>query len=610
MESNNHIQFCIKDTYSYYFRIKTPAKFKKLYPGFKKEIKKSLRTSSPYEARKLSSLWYTQLSAYFDAIYLNNQTIDYEIVINHISQILDLAIRNKRFNNINNGLNIKMSTFDGKIRPFTIKMKDNKVDSLELEGDTPEERDEDVKRLAAFVNLLNSTDTPTVQHDIQAEVEQPKPSSDPSPYNQAVLQSNSKLRNAKLSELIEVFLVEDKGKSNKDTQIQKANRFDTILKIIGDRPCSELTNQDAKEFLDKIQQLPARMDKRIYRGLSIDKILEIATDPIAPKTIEAYVVLFKRMCKFGSSINDIDPNQKNYLGNNIAASINYDFDKKTQTKSYVPFTSTELEQLFKVDFVYGNNKENKTKFATWMFWMPLLGLYTGGRVSELAQLYVDDIKLQIPARHIADPHTEIPYTKVTPTDIGIWFISINDEEEKKTKTNAGIRRVPIHPDLISLGFLDFVKDERFGNFKNMLFSDFTKTQVNENDCGGQVSKWFNGNYGRNSSNGLKQAIGLETKSQKVFHSFRKSFARNLRAHDVPVELIGAAIGHETLKIADGSQITLGYTGDYPLENLQVAVNKLDFGIDISHVDYQEFLKMYSKQYKKLIREQKREDRNL
>ena len=71
-----------------------------------------------------------------------------------------------------------------------------------------------------------------------------------------------------------------------------------------------------------------------------------------------------------------------------------------------------------------------------MFWMTLLGLYTGGRISELAQLYVDDIKLQIPARHIADPHEEIPFSQVTSSDKGIFFISINDEEEKETKNNA------------------------------------------------------------------------------------------------------------------------------------------------------------------------------
>jgi len=73
------------------------------------------------------------------------------------------------------------------------------------------------------------------------------------------------------------------------------------------------------------------------------------------------------------------------------------------------------------------------------YWIPLLGLYTGARVGELCQLRVTDVIVR-------DDQA---------------FISINDESEGSTvKTVAGIRKIPVHSELVRLGFLDYVQDVR------------------------------------------------------------------------------------------------------------------------------------------------------
>jgi integrase len=65
----------------------------------------------------------------------------------------------------------------------------------------------------------------------------------------------------------------------------------------------------------------------------------------------------------------------------------------------------------------------------------LLGLYTGARVSELAQLRTDDVDLSST----------------------LAMLSITDEAEGQTvKTQAGIRLVPVHSELVRLGFLEYV----------------------------------------------------------------------------------------------------------------------------------------------------------
>ena len=69
--------------------------------------------------------------------------------------------------------------------------------------------------------------------------------------------------------------------------------------------------------------------------------------------------------------------------------------------------------------------------------MPLLGLFTGAREAELCQLHVADV--------YQDEAT------------AIWVIDINQREDKKLKSGEqNERRIPLHPQLVRLGFLKFV----------------------------------------------------------------------------------------------------------------------------------------------------------
>ena len=38
----------------------------------------------------------------------------------------------------------------------------------------------------------------------------------------------------------------------------------------------------------------------------------------------------------------------------------------------------------------------------------------------------------------------------------IWFMFVEDSEETKVKTENAIRKVPVHPQLIELGFIEYV----------------------------------------------------------------------------------------------------------------------------------------------------------
>ncbi|NYF34738.1 integrase [Stenotrophomonas sp. JAI102] len=72
-------------------------------------------------------------------------------------------------------------------------------------------------------------------------------------------------------------------------------------------------------------------------------------------------------------------------------------------------------------------------------WASLLGLYTGARASEVGQLLIKDAF----------------------EEDGIPCIRISDEgEPQKLRTEVSLRTVPLHPELLKVGFLDWVDGKR------------------------------------------------------------------------------------------------------------------------------------------------------
>jgi len=72
-------------------------------------------------------------------------------------------------------------------------------------------------------------------------------------------------------------------------------------------------------------------------------------------------------------------------------------------------------------------------------WVPLLCAQAGARVSEVCQLRVEDIR----------------------EDDGIWFMDIK-AEAGSLKTQSSERQVPLHPHVLAIGFLEFVRGRGSG----------------------------------------------------------------------------------------------------------------------------------------------------
>lgn len=141
--------------------------------------------------------------------------------------------------------------------------------------------------------------------------------------------------------------------------------------------------------------------------------------------------------------------------------------------------------------------------TAWQLWTPLIALYTGARISEIASLKTEN------------------------------FIEKNGVKAMKlegTKTAASNRTIPIHQDLIELGLLDLVSTRHDDN-KVFLFD--IKSH-NQNGAGATVSKWYTK---------FKQSIKLNG-DRKVFHSFRPTLVDHLKQAGVDFEARCQYVGHD------------------------------------------------------------------
>jgi integrase len=148
--------------------------------------------------------------------------------------------------------------------------------------------------------------------------------------------------------------------------------------------------------------------------------------------------------------------------------------------------------------------------------LPLIALFSGARLEELAQLRVGDL---------ANVH-----------GLGCYLNITDEGEGSQLKTKNARRRVPVHPELEALGFLAYWKSCRKEG-REFVFPDLKPDVAGKRS--GNWSKWF-GRY--------KRDIGIADK-RKVFHSFRHGFIDACRAAGVQTEVRDVLVGHANDSVA-------------------------------------------------------------
>jgi len=217
-----------------------------------------------------------------------------------------------------------------------------------------------------------------------------------------------------------------------------------------------------------------------------------------------------------------------------------------------PWTLDELKLLFG-SRVYGEGHRPDAGCGEAAYWLPLLALFTGARQGELAPLTADDMQ--------KDERT------------GIHYVVIKEDRERgaRLKTKSSRRIVPVHPELVRLGFLDLVAERRKDEPRAPIFPLLKKGA--RDGFADNWSKWF-GRY--------LTGIGISDNGP-VFHSFRHNFKDALRAKGESEDINDVLTGHA------GGGVGRGYgakdkASRFGMERLADAVAKVEYiGLSLAHL---------------------------
>ena len=224
------------------------------------------------------------------------------------------------------------------------------------------------------------------------------------------------------------------------------------------------------------------------------------------------------------------------------------------------FEPEELQRIFQGTEIAAFARDPKQAHC---YWLPHLGLFTGARVNELCQL-----NPQIDIRQDARSQ--------------VWYLDITDESKghedinKSVKTGGSKRKLPIHPQLIELGFLDYVESAK-ARGDTLLFQAFPPSAGKASP---KARVWF--------SEFLRD-IGLrdETPNARIvgMHAFRSTLLN--RAMVLGVVNAEAITGHagnvtniERLQGGqveqDASSIVKKYRGELPVDKKLEILERINF----------------------------------
>jgi integrase len=217
--------------------------------------------------------------------------------------------------------------------------------------------------------------------------------------------------------------------------------------------------------------------------------------------------------------------ENGYATTNTAAGVTIK-DTKAGKNGRQPFDLASLTAIFSSP-VYSEGTRPLQLRGEAAYWLPLLALYTGARLEELGQLRPDDVQ----ERRYADDEGQ------ERTD---WFIHIREDSEAdlKLKNANSERHIPVHGELVRLGFLGFVKTAK-NSEQQRLFP-----LLRPDKYGRVTAKW-----GEYWSVYRREVCGV-TDKRMVFHSFRHTFKDYARLAGIDDGIQRQLMGHSARDVAD------------------------------------------------------------
>ena len=329
-----------------------------------------------------------------------------------------------------------------------------------------------------------------------------------------------------LSSNIKTFIDRKKVEGKSIKEIGSDNKIlEEFVEIVGDFDFSRVTKKEVSYYIDVQTKLPPNRKKsQKYRDLTIKQVMELN---LSQKETQTPQNINKRLSKL-SVFGNWGVRQGLLLTNPFSGMKSL---VKKQPNRRQPFTTDDLKKILKPE-TYLNwtinfehpYKIHKVNNKLPYYWVFLLGIFSGMRTNEMCQLRLSDLN------------------KVDK----IWFMFVEDSENTKVKTESSIRKIPLHPQLIELGFIDYVGNLR----KKKKTRVFWELREDRDGFASKVSRHYNEKF--------LPAIGVWEKHKKVLYCTRHTFINKLYSEKVDENVIKNLVGHEkefTMKHYGGDPFT-------------------------------------------------------
>lgn len=320
------------------------------------------------------------------------------------------------------------------------------------------------------------------------------------------------------------------------TEISRALRW--LVEALGaESPVVRIGADNLRDVRDGLQRLDVR--QRGKQTPFSERQTLIAKHQIAPQTASR---LWASVCSFFRYLTN-----ERHISVNPSEGISTVKPVHTVKRTPPPFTEDEIRRLLKSPMYGGHSARSLLKpgdrhdrGSYW--WSGMLGLFTGMRAGEIAQLEPNDFSFDAfpPAIHVRQ----------------------EGAEDKTLKTAASTRDIPISDELLALG-LQALVEERGKGVSNRLFPDVPLGQRDRKSDG--LTKFWS-RYLRDH--------GL-WKPGRATHVFRHTFTQAVRDGGASEEVIRDLLGH-----APESTTARYGGGRRPIQERSQALSAMVYGVDI------------------------------
>ena len=331
-----------------------------------------------------------------------------------------------------------------------------------------------------------------------------------------------------IREVVDEFLDLRKGTIGEKMLSEYRVLTDEFIEIIGNIPVSSLSKDTIRTYIKIQTQLPINRRKNPkYRDLSIDEIMKLKdVKPQSRVNVNKFLTRLTTFMRFGVS--------QGYIKENYIDGMKIPISKTEERKKREPFSPEDLVKIlhpktylgWTIDFgkTTKSNKPDVVKYQNPFYWSFCIGVLSGMRTNEISQLLIGDIIKKE----------------------NVWMFSIDETEGKSVKTTSSIRKVPVHPTLISLGFIDYVKIIKSKGV-DRVFPELTKQRDGYST---KISQHYNEKF--------LPSVGVWKKQVKVLYSTRHTFINRCYNKGVDRDILKSIVGHEpdfTMDVYGGNPFT-------------------------------------------------------